>query len=366
MNSLWTRLALALGSLLGLASHGQALAAGTTAGTTVSNTATVNFSVGGVAQPAVNTPAPATFVVDRRVNLTVAEVGGTATQSAPGSVNQVTTFTVTNSTNAALDFRLIASQDASGATTAFGDTDDFNANNVRVFADVNGNGVYDPATDTATFVDELAADAVRTVFVVVDIPAGQANNSTAGVTLTAVSAASGTAGTLGGDLTETAGADTAGVDTVFGDVAGDTDAARDGRHSDDDEYDILAATISLTKSSRLISDPFNNLTNPKAIPGAVVEYCIQIANSGGASATAVSVADTVPANTAFVASSLVVGGTVTAGSCNADGTAEDDNNAGADESDPNGGNVTAGVVTATVPSVAAGATTTARFRVTVN
>ncbi len=359
------RWALFIGTAASLFGHGQAWAAGTVAGTTVSNSASVSFSVGGVAQPTVNTTAPASFVVDRRVNLTVAEVGGTATQSAPGSTDQVTTFTVTNSTNATMDFRLLASQDANGATTAFSDTDNFNATNVRVYVD-NGDNIFN-AGDTATFIDELAPDTTVRVFVVADMPGGQADGSTAGITLTAISADSGTVGTLGADSTQTSGADTPGsVDTVFGDAAGDTDAARDGRFSDDDEYDIAAATVSLLKNSRVISDPFNATTNPKAIPGAVVEYCIRIENSGGAPATSLAISDSLPANTSYVAGSLLVGGTVTGGLCNTDGSAEDDDASGGDESDPNGGGQSAGVVSATLPTLSSGTTTTAVFRVTVD
>lgn len=342
-----------------------AQAAGTAAGTTINNSASVNFTVGGVAQTAVNSNT-VSFVVDRRINLTVAELGGTATSVVPGSTAQVLTFTVTNSTNATMDFRLIAGQQAGGASP-FGHTDNFDATGVSVFVDSNANGTYDAGVDTATFLDEVPADATRTVFIVANIPSGQVNGDAAGLRLTAVAAQSGGAGVLGADSTETAGADTPGsVDTVFGDVAGVTDAARDGRHSAADEYFVATATITVTKISKVISDPFNGAVNPKAIPGAVMEYCIQVSNTGSSTATNVIVNDTIPANTTFVSGSIFAGGTVTAGVCNADGTAEDDNAVGADESDPNGGSFAAGVVSTMVPSVAAGATTTSRFRVTIN
>ncbi len=38
--------------------------------------------------------------------------------------------------------------------------------------------------------------------------------------------------------------------------------------------------VTATKTSRLISDPLNGTTNPKMIPGAIVEYTISISNSG--------------------------------------------------------------------------------------
>lgn len=354
-------------AVLLLAGMQQAYAVGTTQGTSVANSATVDYTVGGVNQPDV-TSNTVTFLVDRRINLTVAEVGAAYTDVAPGSTAQVLTFTVTNSTNGTQDLRFLTTNDATGATDAFGGTDDFDPTAILVFVDSNGNGTYDAGVDTATFLDEIPADTTRTVFVVADIPLGQATNNTAGITLTAVAAVEGTAGALGADATQTAGADTPGtVDTVFGDAAGDTDAARDGRHSDDDAYRVQTAAITVTKTATVISDPFNGATNPKAIPGAVIEYCLQVANAaGGATATNVVVSDPVPANTTFVAGSIFAGGTVTGGVCNADGTAEDDNSTGADETDPNGGNVTAGTVSTTVPSVAAGVTTTSRFRVTIN
>jgi uncharacterized repeat protein (TIGR01451 family) len=51
-------------------------------------------------------------------------------------------------------------------------------------------------------------------------------------------------------------------------------------------HDIIVcnplADLSVTKVSSLISDPVNGTTNPKAIPGALVEYLITVANTGTA------------------------------------------------------------------------------------
>src|SRR5512138_2080179 len=104
----------------------QAGATGTASGTSVNNQATVDYTVGTVNQPDVNSNTT-TFVVDRRVLLTVAEVGGAYTDVAPGATAQVLTFTVTNNTNAVMDFRLDVSEDTTGTTDAFGGTDDFDA-----------------------------------------------------------------------------------------------------------------------------------------------------------------------------------------------------------------------------------------------
>jgi uncharacterized repeat protein (TIGR01451 family) len=56
------------------------------------------------------------------------------------------------------------------------------------------------------------------------------------------------------------------------------------------------AALSVTKVSSLISDPVNLTTNPKAIPGALVEYLISVTNNGTAAtdANSVVVIDTGP------------------------------------------------------------------------
>lgn len=90
-----------------------ALASGTASGTTINNTVSVNYKVGGVDQTA--TGASDSFKVDRKVNLTVAEVGTTTTEVSPGQTAAVTTFTVTNNSNATLDFALAAAQQTGGA-----------------------------------------------------------------------------------------------------------------------------------------------------------------------------------------------------------------------------------------------------------
>jgi uncharacterized repeat protein (TIGR01451 family) len=331
-----------------------AFAAGTTAGTTITNTATVDYQVGGVAQG--QQSASNNFTVDRKINLLVEEVGTVTTNVVPGQTNAVTTFQLTNSSNEVLDFALVASQIV-GGTASHGGTDTFNANNVRIYRDntVTGTvGSWDTGDTLITaYVDELVVDTAIRLFVVSDIPAGLANNAVAGVTLRATAREGGLAGTQGAAITETTGANTAGKDTVFADIAGVAgDVARDGSHSDNDDYTVQTATLAVTKTSRVISDPFNNMTNPKLIPGAVVEYCIAVANSGGAAATSVVINDPVPGQLTFNAGTILLGGTVTSGTCDFNGTA--------------GGSYTAPNVSGTIASIAAGAASTLVFRATVN
>jgi uncharacterized repeat protein (TIGR01451 family) len=343
----------AIGVLFG--AH-QAFALGTLADTDVSNSATVDYTVGTVAQPQ-ETSNIVTFEVDRRILHTVAELGGTSTNVVAGALAQAVTFTVDNDTNDTVDFRLVYTQDG---------TDDFDATFVNFYLD-DGDNVFDGGDAVITFLDNVAPDTTVTVHVVSDIPAGEADGNISSGTLTAIANSDGSGGAAN-DYTES-GADTPGVvDTVLADAAGAAagDVARDGAHSAGDSYLVVTATISVTKTSTVISDPFNLLVNPKAIPGATIEYCIQVSNSGSAAASNVIVTDAIPANTTYVAGSIVAGGTVTGPVCNADGVAEDDDAAGADETDPNGGSFAAGTVSTTVAGVGAGTTTTTIYRVTID
>jgi uncharacterized repeat protein (TIGR01451 family) len=339
--------ALALAAVLAAA---PAHAAGTSSGTVITNTVLVDYQVGGVSQT--QRTAADSFTVDRRINLTVAEVGTVTTPVVPGQTGASTAFTVTNTSNAPLDFALTAAQLA-GGTAAHGGTDAFDVTAFSLFRDVNGDNSYTAGTDTPiTFIDELAADASVTILVVGNVPLTATNGQVAGVRLTATAREAGVTGTQGAAITQTTGANTAGVDTVFADTAGVADAARDGAHSDDDDYTVVTAALNVTKTSRVVSDPLNNTTNPKMIPGAVVEYCIAIQNTGAAAATSVNIDDSVPTQLTFSAGSILLNGTVTGSTCNADGVA--------------GGTYTAPLVEGTIASIAAGTTRTLVFRATVN
>jgi uncharacterized repeat protein (TIGR01451 family) len=281
-------------------------------------------------------------------------VGSATTNVSPGQQAAVTAFTVTNVSNAPLDLALAAAQ-LSGGTAAHGGTDNFDVTGAGVFVDTNTDGDYDVGTDQAvTYLDQVAADASRTVFVVANVPLGLSTDDVAGVRLSATAREATAAGSMGAAITETSGANTAGVDTVFADTNANGNTARDGIHFGADDYTILAASLSATKSSRIVSDPFNGTTNPKMIPGAVVEYCVAVANAAGsATATNVAVSDTLPATTAYdSAFGVLLNGTATGATCNADGVA--------------GGAYAAGVVSGTLSDIAAGVTRTLVFRVTVN
>ena len=78
-------------------------------------------------------------------------------------------------------------------------------------------------------------------------------------------------------------------------IAGATDATG--------VVDVCPPTI--TKVATLISDPVNGVTNPKRIPGAIVEYTLLVSNPGVAmTANSVLVVDALDASTALVVSDI--------------------------------------------------------------
>lgn len=62
-----------------------------------------------------------------------------------------------------------------------------------------------------------------------------------------------------------------------------------------------AALLIVSKTSAVVSDPVNGTVNPKLIPGAIVEYVINVRNVGAGTVTTgtINITDIMPANMAF-------------------------------------------------------------------
>jgi len=75
-------------------------------------------------------------------------------------------------------------------------------------------------------------------------------------------------------------------------------------------FPVSQASITLVKSSSIISDPINNTTRPKRIPGAVYQYSILATNSGQGSpnANTVAITDVVPSTTSLMCVSTLCSG----------------------------------------------------------
>jgi uncharacterized repeat protein (TIGR01451 family) len=342
-----------------------AFAAGTTQGTSITNNVNVNFQVGGV--PQTQASASDVFVVDRKVIFTLAEKAPTGTTSvSPGQTARITTFVLTSTSNDTLDFTITPSQ-LVGGTAAHGGTDAFNVSNLLVCLDANADNTCDAAATATLTVNDLIADANTTILVVGDIPLAATNGQVAGVSLSAAALNSnGSAITAATDATVN-GAGT--VETIFADAAksgnGGTSAARDGIDVATDDYTVQAAVLSVFKTSRIISDGVS-ASNFKSVPGAVVEYCISVANAaGGALATNITISDLVPTNTTYQAGTIRVNGTVTSPGATqtcAAGTVVTD----ASDADAGSFGTPANTVAGTLNNIAGGNSSALIFRATIN
>lgn len=67
------------------------------------------------------------------------------------------------------------------------------------------------------------------------------------------------------------------------------DPGQQGIGIHDISYCMPFTTLNVTKVSSIVSDPVNGATNPKAIPGALIEYLITVSNSGSDAADSDSI-----------------------------------------------------------------------------
>lgn len=120
------------------------------------------------------------------------------------------------------------------------------------------------------------------------------------------------------------------------------------------------APLQVSKTSIVWSDGIN-AANPKAIPGAVLRYCILVTNPGTLAATAVTATDLLPAPLSYLA-----GTSRTGSGCGTATTVEDDDAIGADETDPYGVSFLSGTLTGSAASLPAGTSFAIRFDAAVN
>jgi uncharacterized repeat protein (TIGR01451 family) len=271
----------------------QAMAAGTDPGVQVDNSATVNFEVNGNAQTAVVSNT-ASFVVDRRVDFTVSRMGTALTPVSVGDNQVFVDFYVTNLSNGDLDFNLAflnlipADGDIYPGQPDSGVDMSNISISVSAASDPTPGAGPDPVFGAASVIDNLPEDQSIRVRLYADAPAVAANGAVAGLSLTAVAADPGT----GVDLVASGSWTPATVDNVF------ADAGNDNSESNTDGFLLQAAALVVSKTGDVISDPLNS---GLAIPGARIEYSIELDNSTGlVAATDISISDAIDSDVTFV------------------------------------------------------------------
>lgn len=258
-------------------------AAGTLAGTTISNTASASFDNGGGTQTIDSNRVD--LKVDELLDVTVA---GNATDvpTAPGATNQVLTYRVTNTGNGPEAFALSTIANVGG--------DNYDPVVTQIFIDANGNGTWDP-TDTlyvAGSESPLQPDTAMTLFVLATTPASAVDGNRGIVTLVAA-AKTGT----GAPGTSFAGKGEGGGDAIVGSTGADG--------QDNGAYKVSAATVTLVKSAAVV-DPFGG---SEPVPGATITYTITATIAGLGSVNGLAITDNVPADTAYVVNSIKLGAT---------------------------------------------------------
>ncbi|MGB8518179.1 MAG: hypothetical protein WCD45_09860 [Gallionella sp.] len=326
----------------------QSASALTAAGTTISNTASLTYSIGGAPQTAIpssptgNTSGGAgqatTFLVDRKVDFLA--TGGATVGVQPGQLNSTTApatattamkFTVANLGNGPQSFNLTPAAVA-------GDT--FTPGSFLMYA-VPAGSAFNPQTPgtAVTTISNLAAGASEDVYLVSTIPnptPSLLNGNQALVTLSVqatVPTAFATATLLAGspEVTTvvpaggnaTGGANVGLVDVVLAEAANSAVAAvataiigTPGVPSDPKNngiqvavgtYKIQSAAVIVAKVSSPVCDGVNGTTNPMNIPGSVIQWTVTLYNptvdKNGIAvttpATLTSLGDPLDASTAF-------------------------------------------------------------------
>lgn len=110
----------------------------------------------------------------------------------------------------------------------------------------------------------------------------------------------------------------------------------------------LVVPLQVSKTSLVWSDGIST-SNPMAIPGSRIRYCILVTNPGPIAATSVQASDVIPANLDLITSSMRSGT-----SCSAASDVEDVDASGADETNPYGIVVSGGTLVGSAGSIAAG------------
>jgi uncharacterized repeat protein (TIGR01451 family) len=273
-----------------------ALALGTSAGTPITNTATVDYTLGG--DPTLHTAtASDAFNVVEIIDVAVTWQDGANVPVNTPQADAVLTFQVTNSGNGAEDFRLSALHNVSGD-----DFDPTSAAPTTLWLESNGTiglQTSGATTDTPLVMGAsiaLNADAAAIVYILSDIPVSLTDGQTGRVQLIADAATPGAAGAAAGTTLPGAG--------VGGDaMVGSTQASGSAQGG----FEVSAPQVTLMKSIAGIVDPYGG---NQPYTGARVTYRIQVEVAGNGTAQALVVTDAIPADTTFVAGSITLDGTV--------------------------------------------------------
>ncbi len=318
----------------------EARAVGVPAGTSITNTVTVNFNVGATAGVAFSTDV---FQVQEVIDVDVTWQDAANIIVSPAATQQVQTYLLTNTGNGIESFAL----QLNNSPIVSDEFDPFNGN---IYLDSNANGVFDGVAIDALYVPStndpvLDANGVdrQVIFLVSDIPVGVMVGDTGVSEVTANSLTAGAAGATSG--TNLNGLGDGGLDAVVGTTQA-TDLATGVYQVDNTPIDV-----SILKSAQVINDGVGCSIAPcTPIPGATIRYTLQVDVSGVGTINNLVITDPIPVNTTYVNESIDL-----------DSTSLTDSGVDADA-----GNFSANTVTVNLGNISTAVTHFISFDVTIN
>lgn len=296
-------------------SAGSASAAGTPAGSIISNAATVTYIDSGASYT--KTSNITTLVVDDKVNLTLTSADVTNVTITPGG-RAYMTYILSNSGNAPHDYTLTTA--VSGSPTLSP------ASGPVFYADAAGTIPLptDPNAGGLPYISNLGPDAALTVYMYITAPLQLQDGETIAYIVTAESWQPGNLGTINPPVSSaTKGAVDATIDknahqmtqyVVLADAHGNGgDLNRDGKYATIAQ-DGNGATISFKGQAALLNivkavTVTDTSGGSQPMSGATLRYTLSVSATGSGSALGVVITDPIPASTTYKANTLTLNGT---------------------------------------------------------
>ncbi|MBN1378221.1 MAG: hypothetical protein JXA04_03205 [Gammaproteobacteria bacterium] len=319
-------------------------AAGVPANTTISNTATVDYEIGGVAATA---NATVTFTVVELLDVSLLWQDAANVSSSSRQNNVVITYELTNIGNGSDQYLLAVD----GAIA--GDDFDIAPIDLEIWID-NGDGLWSSATDTLytgangpVLNGGVAGSDAIVIFVVADVQAGLSAGELSNIQLNATSDTANTAGQTGNVGAEIIGAGDGGVNANVGLTGAIANAAG--------TIEIVSSGVSINKSVTVIDTLGGN--DPHT--GAILRYRLDVQISGSVAIDNLIIVDPTPAVTTYTPGSIRLNSAVQT----------DAQDAPADYSDfnvSNANSITVDLSQGSAVSIAPPATFIIEFEVTIN
>lgn len=326
--------ALALGMALSVTLAGGVMAQQTAPNTPITNTITLNYNTGAGEDVALVDPPSVTFRVDRKVDLLLSTVTGSAeTTVVPGTTNAVLAFRLENRGNGEQGFILevdragdlgLAHSDVATLAPepnqywlAFGSTD--------VFADADVITAFDAETVASGNIGNIPSDEVRFVFIVANVAETKINGLQDTFTLTATATSVNSVDPVqesrsaNREIENVVLADAVSVSSLADSAVALTNSELDGQDADQGRFRVTAPFLTAVKSVAVLDEKLPgstfdcetgtgtavvNTATPAYLPGGCIAYTITVSNGTGTGVVAaedIDITDVLPTGVTFAA-----------------------------------------------------------------